>query len=76
MDAVAETVEDLTDEARHSVTRLFLRSAGPSFLRSAIAGALTKAVVQAFKSKSQGDARWDEPNVAAEYPSVAPRSSG
>jgi hypothetical protein len=65
MDAVAETIEDLTDDVRRSVTRLFLRSAGPSFLRSAIAGVLTKAVVQAFKSKSQTDTRREEP-----YPSV------
>jgi hypothetical protein len=73
MDALAETVEGLTDDVRHSVTRLFLRSAGPSFLRSAIAGVLTKVVVQAFKSKSGSDARWEETD-AAEYPSVAPRS--
>ena len=46
MDAVAETIEDFTDDVRNSVTSLFLRTAGPSFLRSAIAGVLTKAVVK------------------------------
>jgi ElaB/YqjD/DUF883 family membrane-anchored ribosome-binding protein len=67
MDAVAETIEDFTDDVRHSVTRLFLKSAGPSFLRSAIAGVLTKAVVQAFKStKSGSDTRREQPDPAAE----------
>ena len=67
MDALAETIEDFTDDVRHSVTRLFLKSAGPSFLRSAIAGVLTKAVVQAFKStKSGSDTRRDQPDPAAE----------
>jgi ElaB/YqjD/DUF883 family membrane-anchored ribosome-binding protein len=67
MDALAETIEDFTDDVRHSVTRLFLRTAGPSFLRSAIAGVLTKAVVQAFKStKSGSDTRGEQPDPAAE----------
>ena len=66
MDALAETIEDFTDDVRHSVTSLFLRTAGPSFLRSAIAGVLTKAVVQAFKSRSGSDTRWEQPDPAAE----------
>jgi Protein of unknown function (DUF3618) len=66
MDALAETIEDLTDDVRRSVTRLFLKSAGPSFLRSAIAGVLTKAVVQAFKSKSENDTRPEEPHPSTE----------
>jgi Protein of unknown function (DUF3618) len=67
MDALAESIEDFTDDVRHSVTRLFLRSAGPSFLRSAIAGVLTKAVVQAFKStNSESDKRREQPDPAAE----------
>jgi ElaB/YqjD/DUF883 family membrane-anchored ribosome-binding protein len=60
MDAMAETIEDFTDDVRHSVSSLFLKVAGPSFLRSAIAGVLTKAVVQAFKSKSGSDTRWEQ----------------
>jgi ElaB/YqjD/DUF883 family membrane-anchored ribosome-binding protein len=60
MDAMAETIEDFTDDVRHSVSSLFLRVAGPSFLRSAIAGVLTKTVVQAFKSKSGSDTRWEQ----------------
>jgi ElaB/YqjD/DUF883 family membrane-anchored ribosome-binding protein len=67
MDALAETIEDFTDDVRHSVTSLFLRTAGPSFLRSAIAGVLTKAVVQAFKSTRSGsDTRGEQPDPAAE----------
>jgi ElaB/YqjD/DUF883 family membrane-anchored ribosome-binding protein len=61
MDALAETVEDFTDDVRHSVSSLFLKAVGPSFLRSALAGILTKAVVQAFKSKSGGNTRWEQP---------------
>lgn len=61
MDAVAETIEDLTDDVRNSVTGLFLKTAGPSFLRSAIAGILTKVVVDAFKTKAGSEGHWEPP---------------
>lgn len=61
MDAVAETIEDLTDDVRNSVTGLLVKTAGPSFLRSAIAGILTKAVVEAFKNKAGSDGRREPP---------------
>ena len=61
MDAVAETIEDFTDDVRNSVTGLFLKTAGPSFLRSAIAGILTKAVVDVLKTKAASEGRWEPP---------------
>ena len=61
MDAVAETIEDFTDDVRNSVTGLFLKTAGPSFLRSAIAGILTKAVVDVLKNKATSEGRWEPP---------------
>jgi hypothetical protein len=61
MDAVAETIEDFTDDVRNSVTGLFLKTAGPSFLRSAIAGILTKAVVDVLKTKATSEGRWEPP---------------
>jgi ElaB/YqjD/DUF883 family membrane-anchored ribosome-binding protein len=61
MDAVAETIEDLTDDVRNSVTGLFQKTAGPTFLRSAIAGILTKVVVDALKTNAGGEGRWEPP---------------
>jgi ElaB/YqjD/DUF883 family membrane-anchored ribosome-binding protein len=61
MDAVAETIEDFTDDVRNSVTSLFLKTAGPSFLRSAIAGILTKAVVDVLKNKPWSEDRSEPP---------------
>jgi hypothetical protein len=66
MDAVAETVEDLTDDVRHSVTGLFLKAGAPKFLRSAIAGILAKAVADVLKNRGSSQDRSDHwPNEAA-----------
>jgi ElaB/YqjD/DUF883 family membrane-anchored ribosome-binding protein len=62
MDAVAETIEDFTADVRNSVTGLLVKTAGPSFLRSAIAGILTKAVVDVLKTKAaRSEGRWEPP---------------
>jgi len=66
MDAVAETIEDFTDDVRHSVTGVFLKTAGPSFLRSAIAGILTKAAVEVFKNKTVNQSHWEPPGSPGE----------
>ncbi len=64
-DAVAETVEGLTDDLRHSAQRVVVKAAGPSILKGVVAAAVAKAASE-FLRKKTAESVWESPTPQSE----------